>query len=92
MSICEPDEQIITLSPPGRGHAGGAIMKPLRDQNPAGLRAGAAVTDLTPAGSVFLFGYPHVPRWSTGVHDPLECAALYLRDGWGGRRSSSPTT
>jgi neutral ceramidase len=59
-------------------------MKPLRDQNPAGLQAGAAVTELTPAGSVFLFGYPHVPRLSSGVHDPLECAALYLRDGAGG--------
>ena len=44
----------------------------------AGLRAGAAVTDLTPEGSVFLFGYPHVPRLSTGVHDRLQCSALYL--------------
>lgn len=48
------------------------------------LRAGAAVTDLTPRGPVFLFGYPHVPRVSTGVSDPLECAALYL-EGGGGR-------
>lgn len=46
-----------------------------------GLLAGAATTDLTPDGSVFLFGYPHVPRHSTGVHDRLECAALYLRSG-----------
>lgn len=45
------------------------------------LLAGAAVADLTPSGSVFLYGYPHVPRNSTGVHDPLECAALYLRRG-----------
>src|SRR5688572_17649210 len=43
--------------------------------------AGAAVVDITPTGSVFLYGYPHVPRFSTGVHDPLECAALYLRSG-----------
>lgn len=41
--------------------------------------AGAAVADITPAGSVFLFGYPHVPRMSTGVHDPLECAAFFVR-------------
>ncbi len=41
-----------------------------------GLRAGAAVADLTPEGPVFLFGYPHVPRLSTGVNDRLECAAL----------------
>ncbi|MBP8256607.1 MAG: neutral/alkaline non-lysosomal ceramidase N-terminal domain-containing protein [Opitutaceae bacterium] len=47
------------------------------------VQAGAAVVDITPAGSVFLYGYPHVPRNSTGVHDPLECAALYLRAGEG---------
>ena len=46
--------------------------------------AGAAVVDITPRGSVFLFGYPHVPRYSTGVHDPLECAALFLRSAEGG--------
>jgi len=49
----------------------------------AGWLAGAAVTDLTPRGSVFLYGYPHVARDSTGVHDPLQCAALYLRSGSG---------
>lgn len=43
--------------------------------------AGAATVDITPSGSVFLYGYPHVPRYSTGTHDPLECAALYLRKG-----------
>ncbi len=40
--------------------------------------AGAAMVEITPQKSVFLFGYPHVPRWSEGVHDPLECAALYV--------------
>jgi hypothetical protein len=45
------------------------------------LFAGAAVVEITPRGSVFLYGYPHVPRYSTGVNDPLECAALYLRNG-----------
>src|SRR5450759_5491738 len=45
---------------------------------PAGLLAGAATVDITPTGSVFLYGYPHVPRYSTGVHDALECAALYV--------------
>jgi len=45
----------------------------------ADLQAGAAVTDLTPPRSVFLYGYPHVARDSTGVNDPLQCAALYLR-------------
>ena len=47
------------------------------------LHAGAAVSDLTPRRSVFLYGYPHVARDSTGVHDPLQCAALYLRGDGG---------
>lgn len=54
---------------------------PLASQS--ALRAGAAVVDLTPRGRVFLYGYPHVARDSTGVHDPLECAALYVGDGKG---------
>lgn len=45
------------------------------------LHAGAAVIDLTPSSSQFLYGYPHVPRMSTGVHDPLLSSALYLGDG-----------
>jgi hypothetical protein len=45
----------------------------------ATLMAGAATADITPQSSVFLFGYPHVPRSSTGVHDRLEAAALYMR-------------
>src|SRR5688500_15840059 len=55
-----------------------------RDPSLATLQAGAAVTDLTPRRSVFLYGYPHVARDSTGVHDALQCAALYLR-GEGGQ-------
>lgn len=47
--------------------------------NAAALYAGAATSDITPQDSVFLYGYPHVPRHSTGVHDRLESAALYLR-------------
>src|ERR1043166_2030238 len=43
------------------------------------LHAGAATSDITPQDPVFLYGYPHVPRTSTGVHDRLESAALYLR-------------
>jgi hypothetical protein len=37
--------------------------------------------DVTPRGPTFLFGYPHVPRLSTGMHDPLECAAFFLESG-----------
>jgi hypothetical protein len=45
------------------------------------LFAGAATADLTPRTSQFLCGYPHVPRMSEGVHDPLLSSALYLAAG-----------
>lgn len=45
------------------------------------LVAGAAATEITPLDGHFLFGYPHVERISTGVHDPLLSSALYLYDG-----------
>ena len=38
---------------------------------PQRLLAGAATADITPQDSQFLFGYPHVRRYSIGVHDPL---------------------
>ncbi len=45
------------------------------------LLAGAAVADISPIDSQFLAGYPHVPRWSIGIHDPLYSSALFLDDG-----------
>lgn len=48
---------------------------------PSPLIAGSASADITPNDSQFLFGYPHVERYSTGVHDPLISSALYLSDG-----------
>lgn len=45
------------------------------------LIAGAAVADITPADSQFLFGYPFAERFSTGVHDDLLSSALFLSDG-----------
>jgi hypothetical protein len=42
------------------------------------LRAGAAAVDISPKDSQFLAGYPHVERYSTGIHDPLLSCALYL--------------
>jgi hypothetical protein len=44
------------------------------------LWAGAAAIDITPQESQFLYGYPHVRRFSTGVHDPLYSSALFLSD------------
>ncbi|NLF07636.1 MAG: hypothetical protein GX594_06610 [Pirellulaceae bacterium] len=43
--------------------------------------AGAAESDITPGQSLFLYGYPHVPRQSAGVGDPLLASALFLDDG-----------
>jgi len=48
---------------------------------PETLTAGAEMIDITPEDSQFLYGYPHVERYSTVVHDPLFSCALYLSDG-----------
>ncbi|MEN8228277.1 MAG: neutral/alkaline non-lysosomal ceramidase N-terminal domain-containing protein [Bacteroidota bacterium] len=45
------------------------------------LVAGAAVANITPKDSQFLYGYPHVERYSTGIHDKLWASSLYLSDG-----------
>jgi len=45
------------------------------------LSAGAAQEIISPENSQFLFGYPHVPRYSTGIHDDLLSSALCLRQG-----------
>jgi hypothetical protein len=44
------------------------------------LKAGVARRDISNHTSLFLVGYPHVPRLSTGIHDPLWATALYLED------------
>ncbi len=44
------------------------------------LRAGVAVKDISPQSPMFLAGYPHVPRISTGIHDPLLASVLCLRN------------
>lgn len=59
-------------------------MGPVSTAQPANSRcrrAGAAARDITPVGSVSLYGYPGVKRRSTGVHDALLASALYLDDG-----------
>jgi neutral ceramidase len=42
------------------------------------LRAGAASADITPKDSQYLYGYPHVERYSSGTHDTLLTSVLYL--------------
>lgn len=44
-------------------------------------QAGSAEIDITPSGSVFLYGYPHVPRMSDTVNDPLLASAAAFSDG-----------
>jgi hypothetical protein len=44
------------------------------------LKAGVAVRDITPKKPLFLAGYPHVPRISEGVHDPLSASAVCLKN------------
>jgi hypothetical protein len=44
------------------------------------LRAATAVRGIIPQKPLFLVGFPHAPRTSEGVHDPLLASALCLRD------------
>ena len=48
---------------------------------PSNLYAGAATCDITPLDPLPLYGYPHVERISTGVHDPLAATVIVLRRG-----------
>jgi hypothetical protein len=45
------------------------------------LQAGAARRSINPHKPLQLFGYPHVKRVSTGVHEPLYASALWLDNG-----------
>jgi neutral ceramidase len=45
------------------------------------LSAGATVRDISPREPIFLAGYPHVPRNSSGIHDELWASAFCLSDG-----------
>ena len=44
------------------------------------LIAGIYRLAINPPYPMTLFGYPHVPRLSTGIHDPLYATALFLSD------------
>ena len=53
-----------------------------RDRQGAGnvnLLAGAQSLDITPLKPVALYGYPHVRRILTGVHDPLFATVIVLK-------------
>ncbi len=44
------------------------------------LTAGTAHVDISPRDAVALYGYPHVERISTGVHDPLRATVIVLQN------------
>ena len=45
------------------------------------LRAGTSIIDISPKKGIELAGYPHFPRYNTGVHDPLYASCIYLDNG-----------
>jgi len=45
------------------------------------LYAGSSIVDISPKPGIPLAGYPHFPRYNTGVHDPLYASCLTLDDG-----------
>lgn len=45
---------------------------------PPPLKVGTANREITPLKPMFLVGYPHVPRTSTGVHDPIYATATCM--------------
>ncbi len=55
--------------------------KPNSDKAANFVAAGGASFDITPPNATFLYGYPHTPRLSTGILNPLLASALYLDNG-----------
>jgi len=45
-----------------------------------GFLAGTAIVDISPGKGIDLAGYPHFPRYNTGIHDPLYASCLYLKN------------
>lgn len=45
------------------------------------LKAGVSNADISPVPGIELAGYPHCPRYNTGIHDPLVAGCIYLDDG-----------
>ena len=48
---------------------------------PNKLRAGVSIIDISPGTGHELAGYPHNPRYNTGIHDPLFAGCIFLDDG-----------
>src|SRR6476661_534258 len=56
-------------------------MSEIKSKSGVSLMAGAASIEISPVDSMFLSGYPHVKRYSTGTHDPLLSSSLFLDAG-----------
>jgi len=44
------------------------------------LKVGSAVIDISPEKSMFLWGYPHIERDSTGINDPLYATVMFFEN------------
>jgi len=44
------------------------------------LKAGVSIVDISPGRGIELAGYPHFPRYNTGIHDPLYASCIFLDD------------
>ncbi len=49
------------------------------------IKAGFSIRDISPLHPMALYGYPHVQRISTGIHDPLLATATVLHNQYGKR-------
>lgn len=45
------------------------------------LKAGTAIIEISPKEGIELGGYPHFPRYNTGIHDQLYASCVYLDNG-----------
>lgn len=45
------------------------------------LKAGIAITEISPKQGIQLTGYPHYDRANTGIHDSLYASCIYLDNG-----------
>jgi hypothetical protein len=45
------------------------------------LQAGLSTAVISPPKGLRLRGYPHYPRYNTGIHDDLYASCMYLNDG-----------
>ena len=45
------------------------------------LKAGTSMISISPGKGIELAGYPHFPRYNTGINDDLFANCIYLENG-----------